>query len=362
MSRLSAAVISVTQKLAKQYDLPASNLLAVIDVEAAGRMFSMVNGKKLPTLRFEGHIFYRKLSGAQRDQAVKLGLAHPKRGRVKNPRSQAARWALLRRAQEINEDAALESASYGGGQVMGFNWNSLGYVSVQEFVASMSDGIEGQIEAMIRFIFANNLDDDLRAGRWSSFARGYNGVKYRENRYHIKLAAAAAFFGGGGVAVAVADGMLRIGSRGARVRELQALLNTAGHPVVVDGDFGPATRKALIQFQRARDIIADGVYGPETVQSLTAHGAGFPDNMGEQKVHEIDAVQQGAGGVGVAVAVETGKRAIQDALTNLEAVDITLPFMTYLTTGLTIAAAALAVVGVIWAVRGFLQSRQTVEV
>ena len=69
-------------------------------------------------------------------------------------------------------------------------------------------------------------------------------------------------------AAGAARPLLRMGSQGAAVRELQALLKVA-----VDGKFGPKTREAVLRFQRSRNLTADGVVGPRTWQAL---GSGAP--------------------------------------------------------------------------------------
>jgi hypothetical protein len=60
------------------------------------------------------------------------------------------------------------------------------------------------------------------------------------------------------------------GSRGARVRFIQEWLTLAGHPVVMDASFGPATEEAVRRFQKARGLKADGVVGPRTHAALAA--------------------------------------------------------------------------------------------
>ena len=65
------------------------------------------------------------------------------------------------------------------------------------------------------------------------------------------------------------DPVLRRGVQGSFVERLQRLLAAAGfNPGAVDGRFGPATEAALIAFQRARGLLADGVAGPLTWASL----------------------------------------------------------------------------------------------
>lgn len=62
--------------------------------------------------------------------------------------------------------------------------------------------------------------------------------------------------------------ILKRGSRGEAVRSLQTLLNTKGATISVDGSFGPATDKALREFQESRDLEIDGVCGAETWTAL----------------------------------------------------------------------------------------------
>jgi peptidoglycan hydrolase-like protein with peptidoglycan-binding domain len=57
--------------------------------------------------------------------------------------------------------------------------------------------------------------------------------------------------------------MLKRGSKGAAVRELQTLLK-----VKVDGDFGLATLAAVRAFQRGHKLVADGIVGSYTWRAL----------------------------------------------------------------------------------------------
>ncbi|KAM3093322.1 peptidoglycan-binding protein [Phormidesmis sp. 146-12] len=64
------------------------------------------------------------------------------------------------------------------------------------------------------------------------------------------------------------DPMLRQGDSGAAVTELQQLLNAKGANIAVDGDFGDATRAAVVKFQQQNRIAVDGIVGPQTWQAL----------------------------------------------------------------------------------------------
>ena len=59
--------------------------------------------------------------------------------------------------------------------------------------------------------------------------------------------------------------MLRTGSRGDAVRKLQEMLNTKGYDCgSVDGIFGSKTKAAVLAFQKANGLGADGIVGPLT--------------------------------------------------------------------------------------------------
>jgi hypothetical protein len=55
---------------------------------------------------------------------------------------------------------------------------------------------------------------------------------------------------------------LRLNSRGALVKEMQSGIGLTGD--AVDGFFGPNTKKALIAYQKANGLGADGICGPQT--------------------------------------------------------------------------------------------------
>jgi len=159
---------------------------AILDVESAGTGF---DSRGRPKMLFEPHIFYRLLGkGSERDRAVKSGLAYP-RWKRDYPKDSYPR---LLRAMVINTEIALQSASWGLGQVMGFNHIAAGYLSAQEMVTAFLDDEEIHLRAMLKFIKTNRLDDELRRHDWAGFARGYNGPGFAKNKYDTKLAAAFA--------------------------------------------------------------------------------------------------------------------------------------------------------------------------
>lgn len=68
--------------------------------------------------------------------------------------------------------------------------------------------------------------------------------------------------------------VLRRGASGSRVADIQNALRVAGFAVTKDGVFGPATDRAVTEFQRSRGLLADGVVGLRTWAALreVVHG------------------------------------------------------------------------------------------
>jgi exopolysaccharide biosynthesis protein len=62
--------------------------------------------------------------------------------------------------------------------------------------------------------------------------------------------------------------LLKKGSIGAEVKELQRLLNLKGYNVTIDGDFGKHTEGWVKAFQLNNGLVADGIVGNKTWQAL----------------------------------------------------------------------------------------------
>jgi peptidoglycan hydrolase-like protein with peptidoglycan-binding domain len=100
-------------------------------------------------------------------------------------------------------------------------------------------------------------------------------------RTQAALAAALAARAGGGEGGGAVRGgatltgrpALREGDESVVVKELQRRLNRYGASLYVDGEFGPATAKAVRAFQTANGFTADGVVGPDTATALVGESA-----------------------------------------------------------------------------------------
>lgn len=186
----SREVIAEITAVAADMDLEPAALLAIAEVESAGKPFAVIGGRNEPLIRFEGHYFDRRLSPDNRKAARAAGLSSPTAGRIANPGTQAARWSLVARAAAIDAKAAHESVSWGLGQVMGAHWAWLGYADVAALVAEARSGAGGQARLMARYIDRAGLAASIRRRDWAAFARGYNGPAFARNGYDRKIAAA----------------------------------------------------------------------------------------------------------------------------------------------------------------------------
>ena len=99
-------------------------------------------------------------------------------------------------------------------------------------------------------------------------------------REEAELMATGDYAYGSSAAVKVDDGVLVRGERGTAVADLQRKLATHGlYAGEVDGIFGYGTEAAVLAFQRAQGLTADGYAGPVTLAAL-----GKPSNSPAEPV------------------------------------------------------------------------------
>jgi hypothetical protein len=215
----------------------APEVWAVVTVETSGFGFLP---ERRPRILFERHIFHRLTDG--RFDAVAPDISNAARGGYAGG---SAEYRRLEAAMRCDRRAALESASWGIGQVMGFNHQVVGFDTVEEMVAAMVRDEASQLAAMASFITHTGLDAPLRRRDWTSFARGYNGRDFAANHYDTRLAAAHANF---------EQNFPNLG-----LRSVQAALLYAGFdPGPIDGVVGRRTRAALRAFQAQHGLPQTG--------------------------------------------------------------------------------------------------------
>lgn len=179
-------VLADFERAAQILGVTAAHVQAVCWVEAPGSGF-LASGE--PKVLFEAHHFSRLT--AHRFDASHPQISSRKWNRALY-RGGAAEHQRMQAAAELDREAALQSASWGRFQIMGFHWSACGFASLQDFVNAMYRGEQGHLEAFIGYIRWAKLDDELRANDWDGFARWYNGPGYAEHQYDVKLAQAFA--------------------------------------------------------------------------------------------------------------------------------------------------------------------------
>ena len=227
----------------------AAEIWTILGVETSGCGFLP---DRRPQILYERHIFHR-LTGGRFDDG---DISDPISGGY-GPRG-AQQYDRLARAIAKDRAAALQSASWGIGQIMGQNYALAGFPTIDEMVAAMVDSEDAQLAAMETFLVSSHLNLSLQAHDWTSFARGYNGPNYVINRYDVRL---------NGEYQKHLTGVLP----DLDVRAAQLYLTYLGfHPGPVDGIAGVETLAAFRECAGQRGIPNQGVIDADAVSNLAA--------------------------------------------------------------------------------------------
>lgn len=151
----------------------------------------------LPIIAYEGHVF-RKLT-MRNNKIHPYDKSHPllsyKFAKPAGPewqtnnKNQESAWMTLKSAIALDRDAALQSCSWGMFQIMGYNFETCGYKTVDDFVAAMKSGEPDQLKAFVKFCKKNpRLIRAIREKDFAEMAKQYNGPKYSGYDEKIKKA------------------------------------------------------------------------------------------------------------------------------------------------------------------------------
>lgn len=190
MEKLTDARIA---EIARENGIHPAALLAVKLIESGTKSGFLDSGK--PQILFEGHVFYKYLKANVKSLDMnKLCAQYPNIVYPKWDKSKyfggEKEWTRLEQARKINMKYANYAASWGMFQVMGFNYKTCGCKSIDEFVEKMCTSQEQQLLLTLNFLKNSNLIVPLQKRQWATFAKGYNGPGFAQNKYHIKLQAA----------------------------------------------------------------------------------------------------------------------------------------------------------------------------
>ena len=219
------------QKAVDALGIDAPTLWAMLHVETESCGFL---SSRRPQILFERHIFSRLTGGAF--DATNPDISNPVAGGY--GAGGAFQYTRLGQAYTLAPDAALKSASWGLGQVLGTNFALVGFASVEDMVTAMCDSEDAQLQSVVGFVEGNHIASALQNQDWAGYARVYNGANYAENQYDTKLARAFAVYQDPNQCPNLT------------VRAAQMLLTILGfNPLGIDGQAGAHTLTALHNFQ-----------------------------------------------------------------------------------------------------------------
>jgi hypothetical protein len=228
----------------------AAEIWTVLAVETKG--FGYLNDRR-PAILFERHFFHRLTNGQFDAQYPGISSSTPG-----GYMGGAKEFDRLAQAVALDRHAALSSASWGIGQIMGSNFAAAGFSSVEEMVDAMVQSEDSQLTAMAQFARSTGLGQPLVNHDWAAFARGYNGPSYAKNQYDARLAGFYQKFAAGPLP-------------DIRIRQAQALLTFLGiDPNGIDGVAGKRTRDAVTQFRSANGLGESDEIDDDLIAALTA--------------------------------------------------------------------------------------------
>ena len=163
--------------------------VAVLAIESGGRGFA-ADGRMI--IRFENHLFFDQW-GKQNEAVYRQHFSFNPDKRWLDHRwrpsesedwrefhgSQDGEWEVFGFARTLNDTAAKLSISMGGPQIVGFNYPTLGFESVQQMFDAFSADERSQIQGFFDFVQGPSSTSRralaLQARDFTTFAALYNG-------------------------------------------------------------------------------------------------------------------------------------------------------------------------------------------
>jgi N-acetylmuramoyl-L-alanine amidase len=203
----------------EQIELSMPVVKAVIEVESSGRGH-LTDGR--PKILFEGHKFcyWLQKSGKKKEELEKLQKEHPsiiyEKWTTQYYKGGTGEFIRLEEAKNIDKKAAIYSASWGLFQILGENLehnitgrinpkkvaegNPYFYTDVFDFEEKQGVSEYYHFLDFLEFVktkevkgkrLIDYISEEVHGNYdWATFAYGYNGRGYKENKYDIKLQAA----------------------------------------------------------------------------------------------------------------------------------------------------------------------------
>jgi len=178
--------------LAKRLGIEPGAAVATLAIESGGQAFG-ADGRMI--IRFENHIFnnlWGKKHPAKFAQHFTYNPAQSWTGHKWRPAptdawrptnlldfhgNQSREWEVFEFARSLDDEAAKQSISMGAAQIMGFNYQVIGYASAADMFAAFSAGEREQVIGFFDFVqgVSPNAAAALKRRDFKTFATYYNG-------------------------------------------------------------------------------------------------------------------------------------------------------------------------------------------
>ena len=170
-------------------EVEAVKAVALTETGSSGSYFARGGDDKVTTILFERHYFHQLTGG--RFDGSDPDISSRTRGGYG---AYSVQYGKMVRAYRLSPSAALKSASWGRFQIMGKNFSSAGYASVEDFVRDLNRSEKNHLKAFVSFIKSDAvLSSAIVQKDWLKFALRYNGPaqegydeKMRENYNALK--------------------------------------------------------------------------------------------------------------------------------------------------------------------------------
>jgi hypothetical protein len=236
-------------KAASSLGVHPAEIWTVLTVETSGCGYL---SDRRPQILYERHKFHGHTKGKYSEHS---DISHPSAGEY--GKRGTFQYSRLARAIALDRKAALLSASWGLGQIMGSNFAHAGFKNVEHMVDAMLHSEDEQLAATAAFLgHDKKLLSAMQSHDWAAFARKYNGPNYAINKYDVRLA----------------DHYKKLSTGklpDLNVRAAQLYLTYLGFkPGGVDGKAGPKTLEALAAFQKKHGYPVSSGMDQDTVAQL----------------------------------------------------------------------------------------------
>ncbi len=156
---------------ARRLGVDPATIKAIMWFQTSGAPGFRADGR--PAINFEPHIFSRLTGGAYDDEPGGFSSRTFQRGTYSL--SQEERWTRLSEAYARDPSAAFSATAWGVFRIMGLNYETCGFTSIEEFVRAQAVSEESQLQTFEAFIRTRKLAAPLAERDWPTFTSGFFG-------------------------------------------------------------------------------------------------------------------------------------------------------------------------------------------